>query len=194
MLCESNSHLTILAKEASVENVKGEHTIRVLDEDGNLTIDLTAFYILLKYGLARLYGPNMIIDGSDLIRAYNCLKRTTMPRLPTIDYCPSDEPIKIHDLSDELSNLCTEVYRFLNDKCAACVIKVYSLAANEWLIDSKELVKLLDLSIEYNLSVEFRRGCIILSSCPSSYEEVNNSYSYVDGLKVLKRALTHLNK
>ncbi|MEM2444716.1 MAG: hypothetical protein QW596_02300 [Sulfolobales archaeon] len=165
-----------------------EFKLRIL-EDGELKISLTLFYILLKNG-ASLRGPYLYIGGreTNLNHIVNELSRVKDFEIPSINFCPSDEPVRIHNIDEVLGDLCTEIYRYFNDRCSACVIKVYSLISESWLINENDLIRLFEVIASYHLPTQFINGCIVITTCPANYEDANKLLpgTYLQGINLLR--------
>lgn len=158
-------------------------------DNGDLRISLTLLYLLLRRG-ALLRGPFLYLDiqQTDIEKFFNDVLSSESPGIPTVDFCPHDEPIRIHDVDDILGQLCLEVYRYFNDRCVACVMKVYSVLSENWLVSEELLIKIFEKIIKYGLSAEFNNGSIVVTTCPTNYEDASKLLpgTYVDGINMLK--------
>ncbi|MEM0505573.1 MAG: hypothetical protein QXH57_05140 [Sulfolobales archaeon] len=158
-------------------------------DNGDLTINLTLLYILLRKG-ALLRGPFLYLDvqPTDIEKLLNEVLNSSGPKIPTVNFCPHDEPIRIYDVDDVLGQLCLEVYRYFNDRCLACAIKVYSILSENWLVSEELLIKIFEKIIKYELPAEFNNGSIVVTTCPTNYEDASKLIpgAYVDGINMLK--------
>lgn len=161
---------------------------KVID-NGDLRINLTLLYLLLRMG-AFLRGPFLYLDirPANIEKFFNEVLNSEGPGIPTVDFCPHDEPVRIYDIDDMLGQLCLEIYKYFNDRCVACVIKVYSILSENWLVNEELLLKIFEKIIKYGLSAEFNNGSIIVTTCPTSYEDASKlpSGAYVEGINILK--------
>lgn len=139
--------------------------VKILSEDGELLISLGQLYAALKRG-AKFKKQYMIIEG-ELIEE----------EVPEVDFCPSEEDIKniIINNNDPLSNVCSEVYRYYHDKCAACAIKAFSILLNDWIIDERKLLKIFEVAKSWDLKLEWKNGSIVLTKCTSLWSEALNT-------------------
>ncbi|MCX8185916.1 MAG: hypothetical protein N3G48_02265 [Sulfolobales archaeon] len=164
-------------------------------EDGELKINLTLLYLLIKSG-ANLDGPYLYVEGDPTTINYvlNGLSRYKDFEVPSIDFCPSDEPIRVYDVDEVLKDFCIEVYRYFNDRCSACAIKVYSIISESWLFSKEALIKLFEAIINHHLPTQFNSGCLVVAACPSSYEDASKLMpgAYLDGIELLRRFINDL--
>jgi len=138
--------------------------IKILSEDGELLISLGQLYAALRRG-AKFEKHYIIFEG-ELIEE----------EVPEVDFCPSGEDVKNIVISDNdpLSNICSEIYRYYHDTCAACAIKAFSILLNDWIIDEKKLLKIFEVAKSQNLKLEWRNGSIVLTKCESSWTRALN--------------------
>jgi hypothetical protein len=162
--------------------------------DGELTIDLTLFYLLLKVG-GVLRGQYIYVEsgGKSVDELLSVVRGLKTSKVPTVGFCPAEEPKRL-ECVDALKNFCLELYEYLGGRCVACVIKVYSLIYDEWLVSEERLMKIFELSIKFNLPLYFNNGSIVITTCPSTYEEVVKlpTNAYVDGLRILMEMVKYL--
>ncbi len=133
--------------------------LRIVDDEGELLITLGQLYTLLKRGI-KFEGPYAEVEGE-----------VEEEEVPEVEFCPSEEDIaEVPKTASEL-NLCTEVYKYYGDKCAACAIKVYSIVMSEWVLDLNMLRKIFEISKKYDLKLEWRCGSIVLTHCSDSWKK-----------------------
>lgn len=169
--------------------------IEVIDPNGNLSVPLSLIYILLRYGHAKLKGRYVIVT-QEYAHLLADLKLRPDDAVPEVRFCPSDEP-KAVDVNDVFKDFCVKVYKYFGDRCAACVIKVYSVVEDMWLVDEEKLVRIFDIAKDHQLPLEWSTGSIILTTCPENYDEAYRKLrpgDYVKGLEKLKKALAELTK
>jgi len=147
--------------------------IKILSEDGELLISLGQLYAALRRG-ARFEKHYMIFE-EELIEE----------EVPEVDFCPSDEDVRniIINSNDPLSNICSEVYRYYHDKCAACAIKAFSILLNDWIIDEKKLLKIFEVAKSQDLKLEWKNGSIVLTKCVNSW---------IEALSIIRKAIIKL--
>ncbi len=166
-----------------------EFKIKVI-ENGGLAINLTLLYLLLKRG-ALLRGPYLYVNTelTSIDELINVILNHKDVDVPTINFCPSDEPTMIYEVDSLLARLCSEVYKYFDDRCAACVVKVYSILFESWLFDEVSLIRLFEAIIRYGLPTEFSNGSLVITTCPANYEDVSRLAhgTYVEGIDLLKR-------
>ncbi len=166
-----------------------EFRIEVL-EGGELKVSLTLLYLLLRRG-GLLRGPYLHVktESASIEELINDVLTHKDVDVPSVNFCPSDEPVRLYGIDDVLGELCSEVYTYFNDRCAACVIKVFSVLSESWLVSEEFLVKLFQHAIKHGLPAEFFNGNIILTTCPANYEDASKlpPGSYLNGINVLKR-------
>jgi hypothetical protein len=167
--------------------------LRVIS-DGELTIDLTLFYLLLKVG-GVLRGQYIYVEsrGESVDELLSSLESLKVSKVPTVGFCPAEEPRRLEGV-DVLKDFCLELYEYLEGRCVACVVKVYSLIYNEWLVGEEKLMKIFELSIKFNLPLYFNNGSIVITTCPSTYEEVQRlpPNAYRDSLRILTEVVKYL--
>ena len=153
---------------------------RIVDGEGNLLIPPSLLYTLLKHG-ARFEGPYLLVEELP--------KR--LEEVPTVRFCPSTEIVPIDTDDPVLSSVCYDLYRYFEDRCAACAVKVYSVLGETWLCSEEVLIRLLDVARRYGLPVEWSRGNIVFTTCPEDYSRASRELrpgDYVKGLELLRRA------
>lgn len=165
-----------------------EFRIKVV-ENGELTINLTLLYLLLKRG-ALLRGSYLYIT-TELASIEEFIKVILNHKdndIPMVNFCPSDEPVIVYDVDSKLGELCSEIYKYFDDRCAACVIKVYSILLDSWLFDESSLVRLFETIIRYSLPTIFNNGSLVVTTCPDSYEDASrlDRGAYVKGIDLLR--------
>ncbi len=162
--------------------------IEILNERGDLVVPLTLVYALLRRGLAKLSGRKMIILDP---QAAASIKLDPDDIVPEIGFCPAGEP-EIIDIEDEVLNeVCMELYKYFEDRCAACAIKVYSTVGETWLVDEKTLIEILRVAKELYLPIEWSRGNIVYTTCPEDYNRAREELKpgdYVKGIEKLREA------
>ena len=162
--------------------------IEILNERGDLVVPLTLVYALLRRGLAKLSGRKMIILDP---QAAASIKLDPDDIVPEIGFCPAGEP-EIIEIEDEVLNeVCMELYKYFEDRCAACAIKVYSTVGETWLVDEKTLIEILRVAKELYLPIEWSRGNIVYTTCPEDYNRAREELKpgdYVKGIEKLREA------
>ncbi|MEM0006461.1 MAG: hypothetical protein QW406_06320 [Ignisphaera sp.] len=169
--------------------------IEIVDSGGRLSIPISLIYALLRRGYAKLKGRYMVI-AQECVSLFTDIKLGLNDIVPEVGFCPSEEP-SIIDVDDVLKDVCLEVYRYFEDRCAACVIKVYSVVEEMWLIDEETLVELFNIARDHRLPLEWSTGSIVLTTCPENYGEAYRELKpgdYIKGLEKLRKALTKLSK
>ncbi len=164
-----------------------------MDSNNNLAIPISLIYMLLRSGIAKLRGRSLVVS-EDISTAKLRLEASDI--IPEVKFCPEEMP-SIIDVDDVLKNMCVMVYKYFEDRCAACAIKVFSILGNEWLVDERALVKLFEIARDFNLPLQWSMGCIILTTCPEDYGEVREQLKpgdYIKGLDRIRRALLELQK
>ncbi len=166
--------------------------IEIIGEDGSLKIPLSLLYALLRRNLIELRDRKALISRE----AMN-MELSLSDIVPEVGFCPSGEPEPIEVEDEILSSICTELYKYFEDRCAACAIKVFSTLGNQWLVDPETIITILDIAKEYHLPVEWSRGNIVLTTCPEDYDKAYKTLkpgAYIDGLKRLREAVMKLSK
>jgi len=169
-----------------------ESRIEFIDSNGNIKYPLSLLYVLLKSGIAYIDGRHIVIK-SDLSNIDSIWLRYK-GIVPEVNFCPSGSP-EVLDVNDILKDICIEVYKYFEDRCAACAIKVYSILGETWFIGEEKLLKILDIAIEYQFPIEWSKGNIVLTTCPEDYETAKNMLrpgDYIKGLERLRKALQKL--
>jgi len=159
---------------------------RIVDDKGNLLIPPSLLYTLLKHG-ARLEGPFIVVEKLP----------GAMEEVPTVRFCPSTEIRPIDTDDPVLRSVCYDLYRYFEDRCAACAVKVYSVLGSTWLYSEDVVTKLLDVARKYGLPVEWSRGNIVFTTCPEDYSEAYRRLrpgDYVKGLELLRRACLEIGR
>ena len=159
---------------------------RIVDDSGNLMIPPSLLYTLLKHG-AKLEGPYILVN----------VIPQNVSEVPTVRFCPSGEvqPLEVDD--PVLLGVCYELYRYFEDRCAACAVKVYSVLGRMWMYPEDIVIKLLEVAKKYNLPIEWSRGNIVFTTCPEDYTQAREMLKpgdYVKGLELLRRACTEIGR
>ncbi len=165
-----------------------EFRIELIDSNGDLRYPLTLLYILMKHGIAHIDGRYIIMKSTpDYIGNIEVEHKEIVPE---VGFCPSGSP-EVLDVDNIFRDICIEVYKYFEDRCAACAIKVYSILGEMWLVSEEELLKILDIAIEHHLPIEWFRGNIVITTCPESFEDAKmlKPGDYIKGLEKLRNAL-----
>lgn len=164
--------------------------VEIIDENGDLVLPISALYALLRRKLCSLRGRYLVARGGPCIPSMLSLDEGD--RVPEVSFCPAGEP-DIVTYGGVLGRVCIEVYKYFEDRCAACAVKVFSILGEEWLIDEDTLIELLSTARDYSLPVEWSKGCIVLTTCPEDYsvaKEQLKTGDYIKGLQRLEEAIT----
>ena len=164
--------------------------VEIIDENGDLVLPISAVYALLRRRQCSLRGRYLVAQEGPCMLSVLSLDEGDI--VPEVRFCPAGEP-KVITYGGVLGRVCIEVYKYFEDRCAACAIKVFSILGEEWLIDEGTLVELLRTAKDHNLPIEWSKGCIVLTSCPEDYsiaKEQLKTGDYLKGLQRLEEAIT----